>query len=150
MIIDTIRNCDSYPFERGSIKRAIEFLRTTDFSKYSDGKHIIDEDLMHVIVSTYTTENGTEKLFEAHRKYIDIQFMIRGRESIYWSPLENLSPRNQYSEDDDIIFFQGVNLTLLPMKEGYFCIFFPEDAHKPGCISDKPEKVRKAVIKILL
>lgn len=67
-------------------------MRTTDFSKYSDGKHIIDEDLMHVIVSTYTTENGTEKLFEAHRKYIDIQFMIRGRESIYWSPLENLSP----------------------------------------------------------
>jgi len=147
MIIDTIKNSSRYPFYKGTIEKGLEFLCTAKFNNYSDGKHLIDGDRMFLIVSTYTTEN--DKLFEAHRKYIDIQYLISGEENIYWSPLENLSQKGNYSEKDDISFFRGENMTTLRMQKDYFCIFFPEDAHKPGCFTDKPGEVRKAVVKIL-
>ena len=34
------------------------------------------------------------------------------------------------------------------MTEGYFTLLFPQDAHMPNIMVDKPEKVKKGVVKI--
>ena len=118
--------------------------------KFPNGKYSIIGNRVFAILSTYITKRETENLFEAHKKYIDIQYIIKGREIIYWSFVENLTAIVKYSEQDDIIFFKGENTTGFRMEKTYFSIFFPHDAYKPGCILDQPEKIRKAVVKILI
>lgn len=150
MIIDILKNSSRYFFIGETVKRGMEFLTANDLRKYPDGVHHIDGDRLFVVISTYATVDETEKTFEAHRKYIDIQTMLTGSETIYWAPLTELLPHTEYSKDDDIILFKGANTTPLPLQKDYFCIFFPEDAHKPGCIRNNPQEVRKAVVKVLL
>ena len=150
MIIDKIENAGDYGSISDKLMAGFDFLLNNRLEELPDGKHSIDGDRIFAIFSTYVTQKETEKLFEAHKKYIDIQYIICGREIIYWSLIENLTSKGEYSEQNDIIFLKGDDVTGLPMVKNNFCIFFPQDAHKPGCILDKPEKVRKVVVKVLI
>jgi YhcH/YjgK/YiaL family protein len=38
----------------------------------------------------------------------------------------------------------------LQLTPGSFALFYPEDAHKPNCAWDAPERVRKVVVKVRL
>ena len=148
MIIDKIENAADYGGISDRLMAGFDFLLNNRLEKFPDGKHSIDGNRIFAILSTYVTKKETENLFEAHRKYIDIQYIISGREIIYWSLIENLTSNGEYSEQDDIIFLEGENITGLPMMKNSFSVFFPQDAHKPGCISGKPEKVKKVVVKV--
>ncbi|MDD2630188.1 MAG: YhcH/YjgK/YiaL family protein [Limnochordia bacterium] len=37
---------------------------------------------------------------------------------------------------------------ILRMPKGAVAVFFPRDAHRPGCMWDETETVRKTVVKI--
>jgi len=150
MIIDKLENIETYNFINNKLMAGFDFLLNNNFNKLPDGKHSIEGNSIFALLSTYVTEKETEKLFEAHKKYIDIQYIINGKEIIYWSLIENLTSKGGYSEQKDIIFLEGENITGLPVMKNNFCVFFPQDAHKPGCISGKPEKVRKVVVKVLV
>lgn len=150
MIIDKLENIGDYDSISDKLMIGFDFLLNNKLEELPDGKHSIDGNSIYALLSTYVTQKETEKLFEAHKKYIDIQYIISGRETIYWSLIENLTSNGEYSEQKDIVFLEGENITGLPMIKNYFCIFFPQDAHKPGCILGRPEKVRKAVVKVLI
>jgi len=150
MIIDKIENAGDYGSISDKLMAGFDFLLNNKLEELPDGKHSIDGNSIYVLLSTYVTQKETEKLFEAHKKYIDIQYIISGRETIYWSLIENLTSKGEYSEQKDIVFLEGENITGLPMIKNNFCIFFPQDAHKPGCILGKAEKVKKVVVKVLI
>ena len=68
-----------------------------------------------------------------------------------WTPIEQLNVEEDYSEEKDVTFYKNnSHSTKLNLKENYFCILFPEDGHKPGCIFDEPMKIKKIVVKIKL
>ena len=71
-----------------------------------------------------------------------------GREIIRWAPLEALNPAGEYSDEKDILFLSGVARARLKMIPGSFALFYPEDAHKPNCTWDEPQRVRKVVVKV--
>lgn len=150
MIIDKIENAGDYGSISDKLMAGFDFLLNNRLEELPDGKHSIDGNSIYALLSTYVTQKETEKLFEAHKKYIDIQYIISGRETIYWSLIENLTSKGEYSEQKDIVFLEGENITGLPMIKNNFCIFFPQDAHKPGCILGKPEKIKKVVVKVLI
>jgi YhcH/YjgK/YiaL family protein len=86
---------------------------------------------------------GAEK-FEAHRRFIDIQYIASGEEIIYYAGLEQLTP-GEYHADKDL---QGGGLSL-HLRAGDFVIFFPHDAHLASrCTEVGPRPVRKVVIKV--
>ncbi len=105
---------------------------------------------MFVMVQGYTTEPREICRFEAHRRYIDIQYMMAGEEIIEIAPVDTLIPDTAFDAERDVGFFQTPKgpCTRLILRAGDFAIFFPEDAHMPKVRVDRPSTLRKAVVKI--
>jgi len=83
---------------------------------------------------------------EAHRKYIDIQLVLEGDETMGWKPLTDcLNPVSDHSEERDIRFFHDAPASYVPVPPDHFCIFFPEDAHAPLVGTGT---VRKVIFKV--
>lgn len=148
MILDIISNRERYRCLGGRIERALKYLADTDFSALQDGRHPVDGESIFALVSTYETEPEIARSFEAHRKYIDVQYLLSGREIIHWAALQELTPAGEYSDEKDIVFLSGDSRARLQLIPGTFALFFPEDAHKPNCAWDDPEAARKVVVKV--
>jgi len=114
------------------------------------GRHDIDGDHCFALVQAYTTKPLAEARFEAHRKYIDIQFIQSGHETLLWAPLSLLGEATEpYLEEKDVAFFGTPgHYTPVCLQTGEFAIFHPTDGHAP-CLECGPAKeVRKVVIKV--
>ena len=126
MIKDNLKNAESYHKLGEGFKKGFEFLKNTDMKNLENGKYQIEGDDIFVSVQDYTTKPQEQGKFEAHKKYADIQFIIK-----------------------DIIFLEGDG-DFVNAKEGDFVIFMPEDAHMPCIAQNEPSYVKKAVVKVLL
>ena len=149
MIADALSRCGRYAALYPRFGAAFEFLKNLPADKPS-GRYLIDSDDCFALVQTYATKPLAEAKFEAHRKYIDMQFIQAGRETILWTPLDALTQIVQpYEVEKDIAFFATPpHVTSIHLRAGDFTIFFPEDGHAPGMEYDGVAEVRKTVIKI--
>lgn len=147
MIIDRITNAHLYSTLSPAIKRAFEYLKQIDLVILANGKHAIDGEAMFVIVQEYDTKPKEQGKWEAHRRYIDVQYMIRGTEQIGYAHLARLAPAQDYDASRDVAFYSGAG-DFSTIQEGSFMILFPEDAHMPGIAVNEPMQVKKAVVKI--
>ena len=102
------------------------------------------------IVSEYTTKEVNEYGYEAHREYIDIQFLIFGEEKICCLPLEYLKETKPYNEEHDAAFYEEANIKPqeLLIGNGFYAILFPQDGHMPQLCVNIPVPVKKVVIKV--
>jgi len=147
MIIDKLSNSQLYSTLGERINKVFAYLKQTDFSNMEIGKYEIDRDNIFALVNEYNTKDESEGKLEAHKKYIDVQFVAKGRELMGYAPLENQKNINEYNEQNDIIFFEGEK-SFIKVEEGMFAIFFPNDLHMPGINVEKSEFVKKIVIKV--
>ena len=138
MIKDNLKNAESYHKLGEGFKKGFEFLKNTDMKNLENGKYQIEGDDIFVSVQDYTTKPQEQGKFEAHKKYADIQFIIKGEEKLGFG-----------DEKNDIIFLEGDG-DFVNAKEGDFVIFMPEDAHMPCIAQNEPSYVKKAVVKVLL
>lgn len=127
-----------------NILKGLRFLHDTDFNKLNDGRHVLS-DTDYVNLQTYKTKIDAD--FEAHRDYIDIQYMISGKEYIGVCDYSVCQPKISYSKEKDIEFLSGTGINH-QLSEGEFMILYPEDVHKPSIMIDSESIVRKAVVKI--
>lgn len=86
--------------------------------------------------------------FEAHRKYIDLQYILQGQELITVSDRDNLTILASYDNQKDIQFFKYFPAASFLMKEGMLAVFYPHDAHAPGISFKRQQLVRKTVVKV--
>ena len=91
--------------------------------------------------------DGTPKVFEAHKDYIDIHYCIVGSEGMGYADVKRLTPITEYNKDDDYYLLSG-DCQKLILREGDFCVVFPEDAHIPMMKGVGDSKLLKAVAKI--
>ncbi len=146
MIIDTIENASKYAVLSEGLKKGIDYLQSTDFGKLEPGKYELGDGLT-AIVNNYDTKYEDDGVIEAHKKHIDIQYIIAGEERMGYLPLRDEKPSISYSDENDVMFFnEAVSYTCF--TKGMFAIFFPEDIHQPGICMEKPAPVKKLVIKI--
>jgi YhcH/YjgK/YiaL family protein len=129
--------------------KAFAFLKDNDLTKLELKRYDLDGDNLYVLVSEYNTKNPEIARYEAHRKYIDIQYVISGSELIGIAPLASKdSILQEYDATKDIEYFsvkKGITVQATPAK---FFVFFPEEAHMPGLKEETNAPVRKAVVKI--
>lgn len=148
MIYDKIDNLEIYAGISEDIRLGLEWLRDVnpDIEKgvYEFSPRV------KAIVSEYTTKEVNENGFEAHRDYIDIQYLISGKEKICCLPLEYLKEAKAYSKDIDAAFYEEANIKCQEMVigNGYFAIFFPQDGHMPCLNVETPVDVKKVVVKV--
>lgn len=148
MIYDKITNYETYAGISADIRKGLEFLYNIS-PDIENGVHEISP-RVKAIVSEYTTKEVNENGFEAHRQYIDIQYLISGSEKISCLPLEYLKETKPYCEKDDAALYQIANVQPQEMVIGnsYFAIYFPQDGHMPQLCVDSPIAVKKVVVKV--
>jgi biofilm protein TabA len=129
---------------------AISFL-SRDLKNLATGKHPIDSDKVFANIIEMTTSQSGGGKFESHRKYIDIHYIISGEEIIGVCHTGKLDAITEYDEKGDFTLYSiPEEYDRVTLKEGDFAIFFPEDAHMPGCSFNTPKKIRKVVVKFSL
>ena len=159
MIFDTLENLERYRGLDARLDRGLEALRAFRSGDagfpLEDGRHELAGSGLYASISSYRSQAPKAKSFEAHRRYLDVQVVLEGRETLYWAPLGRLRPDGEYSPGEDIAFYspqaQGLGLGL-PLEPGLFTVLFPQDGHKPGChpAGGRPQAVRKLVLKVRL
>jgi YhcH/YjgK/YiaL family protein len=130
-------------------EKAFNFLKNNDLSKLELRRYDIDGDNLFATVSEYISKNEETTKFEAHRKYIDIQYVINGKEIMNIAPIttvkEVLTPYDITKDIEFVTVSKVVNYKATPSN---FFIFFPVDAHRPGLKDGLNSLVRKVVIKV--
>ncbi len=103
----------------------------------------------YVSVQEYTTKARIDAKYEAHKKFIDIQLILSGREIIAVTPIEKMEIRDQYNEEKDVAFFQhNDECTDYLLEAGDFLILYPQDVHMPAVCVNEKSPVRKIVVKV--
>ena len=100
-----------------------------------------------VLVQEGTTKPAEGRLLEAHRQYLDIQYIVKGQEVMGWAPLDTLELVGQFDESKDVGFYTG-KFDLMRIGEGYCYVAFPEDGHMPTRYTDAPNDYTKIVVKL--
>jgi len=148
MIVDKLENFNLYSNLNTYFPIAFNFLKTTDFSTVKDGKHEIDGENVFAIINEYQTQDSANCSLEAHKKYIDIQFIFSGSEKIGVTTMFSQTPIKAYDEIDDYHLFNET-ADFISLTKGMFAIFFPDDLHMPGTLyNDCSETVKKIVVKV--
>jgi YhcH/YjgK/YiaL family protein len=147
MIIDKIENAKLYYNLSERIKKSFDYIMQTDLKNLQPSKHEIDGKNIFALVSEYETKLESEGKLEAHRKYIDVQYVIEGEELMGYVPLGNQNILEPYKKENDIIFFKG-DKSFTKVSAGMFAIFFPTDVHMPGICVERKSAVKKLVIKV--
>lgn len=148
MIVDTLSNHRRYDALQRGIELGFEYLKAFDPAT-PDGRYAIEGELVYALVQSYDTGPATERRFETHRRNIDIQYIVEGRERILHTPVGTLEVDAAYDEERDATFYHdpAASSSVL-LTAGDFAIFHPEDAHKGGCMAGGREAVRKVVVKV--
>ena len=146
MLYGTLKHLDSYRGIHPGVMRGLEILRDTDFSQLEDKRYDVDGDNLFFSLQSYESKpfNDTP---EAHRKYVDIQCLVSGRERMGVAPLEDMVEVAEARPEGDIWLYHGPTDEIL-LTGDRFAALWPEDAHAPGIAVDGPERCRKCVVKV--
>lgn len=135
------------------VRDMLEFFASADAERLPLGKAAfpsIDPGDAYYIVQRYDSRDPAGCFPECHRRFVDVQYIARGREAIGWAPLSAGNPvRAAYDPERDIEFFEAARLErFVSLLEGDYAILGPEDLHRPCCRVEGPESVLKIVGKV--
>lgn len=150
MIRDRIENAEPYGRLGRGIAQALEWLRTTDCTKLAQGKHDIDDQRVFAVVQRYVPKPLAEAAWEAHHRYIDVQYVAAGSERMGCTPLgPGMKISKPYDPHQDLVFYE-TDGDLLVFRTGEFAIFTPQDVHAPGLApaGGPADEVIKVVVKV--
>jgi len=146
MIFDTLNNYARYMGLENGIPAALNFLLKSDLTGLPVGRTDIDGNNLYALIQEYATKNLDQGEWEAHRKYIDVQYMVSGRERMGFTNICTMQP-GKYVAEDDFLPMAGTG-NYVEVFAGTFVIFFPEDGHMPGLNTGMTEMVKKVVLKV--
>lgn len=144
MIVDKLQNIDKYDQIPDYAKEFIKGL-----SKDIPLGKVALEGSDYANVETYTTKPHDKCLFEAHRKYADIQILLKGVERLDYSENEAVVVE-PYNEVKDIAFFKAYETEKVILDGTNFVLLMPNELHRPQMCYETQQQVKKAVVKILI
>lgn len=147
MIFDSLNNFINHTKANEKFKLILDFINSHDLKTIETGKYEIDGSDLFVIIQNYQTKKLEEGKLEAHKKYIDIQYVIEGEEKIGFAKLSDTKPSTFYDNEKDLVFLSGEAEFFTATPDNFF-VFYPEDAHMPSIAIYEPSFVKKAVFKI--
>lgn len=146
MIFDTLENVKNY-IGLGRVYTALDFLSKTDFSAMPLGRYELDGDNIFYMVQEYSTDPD-KTVSEAHKKYIDIQFIVTGKEVIGVAPESTEKSLTEEKPENDVWFYECETQKMV-LYPGYFMVLYPSDLHCPGVgVQGNADFCRKVVVKV--
>ncbi len=147
MIADKLSNSDRYVSLHKDFKEVFEYIKNNDLRKKECGSYEIRGKEVYFNLQEYQTKK--EQKLEAHKKYIDIQTVVIGKEYMGYTNINNTQLSEEYSSEKDVMFLKG-NTDKITADDTMFLIFYPEDAHMPALSIEEDKYVKKAIFKIKL
>ncbi len=139
----------SYFKQKERWDKAFTFLKDNDLAKMELKRYDIDGNNLYAPFSEYMSKDDTAARYEAHREYIDIQYVISGKELIGIAPLSDVKDiLVPYDAVKDIEFMTVNQIRNVPAIPDRFFLFFPSDVHRPGLKDGENALVRKVVVKV--
>lgn len=139
-------NCTIYP---QAIQTAIKYLKENDFLSMEPGVYEIQGKDIYAQVFDAQTELAEKKRPEVHEKYLDVQFLAAGKERLGFTPDTGEYEVDERIDERDLIFYKKVeNEGFIEATPGCYCIFFPNDVHRPAVMAEEAMTVRKVVVKV--
>lgn len=147
LVVDELKSWQSHPQLR-RLEVAFRFLERADLKTLPAGKHAIDEKA-YALVDKSPTLPLEKSEFEAHRKYIDVHYVLSGQAMTGFAPVEKLMVIKPYDKEADAASYSvPKNYSELRMTPGKFAVFFPGAGHMPWCHLDGPHDVHRVVVKV--
>ena len=147
MIFGNITNIEEFAFLEEKIKECFVYADSNQLSAYEPGCHPIDADRLFVNIVEYETTTPEKRFWEAHRDYLDIHVMLRGKEQIDLNFIQNMEQK-EYVKADDYLPMEGEKNASVVLTPGDFLICYPSDGHRTAVSVGQPEKIKKAIFKV--
>ena len=142
--IEEFNNCK---FLTKEIKAGIlKFIKNNDMKSLNNGRHDLNGG-NYVNIFEYETKDS-DKVFETHKKYIDVHYVIIGEETVLWGDSFNEEIKT-YQEDEDYSLGKIEKSNAIILNNHMLAIFLPNEPHKAGIKINKISKIKKAVFKIV-
>ena len=144
MIKDNLKYASLYEGAHPLFPIAFAFLEDAVAHPKEVGRYDLEEGVF-AFVQSYDGKPADQCKIEAHKKYIDIQFVLSGKE---YFGVADLSTQEMYEDkfdEKDVAFYHG-DVDLLTLRDGDFVIVFPEDAHRPQ--QGDGSRIEKIVVKV--
>ena len=149
MILDQFANWPTYS-RLAAWEKAMNFAAALPRDA-ADGEYPIQDRDIYAILFSYQTKDHAAAVLEAHRRYVDIQVPLVGREFHGRYDSAQLAPNADYDPTRDVVFFHHPEpyTSRYLVAAGQFAVYFPQDAHMThGWVNGTPEAMRKVVIKV--
>ncbi len=150
-----IRDLKKNKNKNEGLQAAADFLSNNDhqaiFSQLAKGdseKVEIDGERIFAMYQKYDSKNGTDPVFEAHRKFIDVQYLYSGCELILVSDMGQAILTQVYDEENDFELYALAHWSNLLMKPGMAAVLYPEDLHAPCILWKQSQLIEKIVVKV--
>lgn len=126
---------------------ALDYLLHVKVSEADAGKKVFVNESFYYSILTYNTKSEAEAGLESHRKYVDIQIIVKGEELMDIADVSRLTIKENYNADNDVMFWNiPERMTRMAFRAGDYIILYPEHAHR-GAIKTGQDDQR--VLKIV-
>jgi len=152
MILDTMKNHQLYHCVHEKFADAFAFIEKAVAQDLPVDRYELDGTKLYAFIQSYDTKLPQDGKLEGHQNYIDIQYVISGRERIDLVDISRATPKTEYNPEKDVQFYQDAGIAGgYQLEAGDYGIFFPQDLHKPCLrVGAEAEAVKKIVVKIAL
>ncbi|MBD0831598.1 YhcH/YjgK/YiaL family protein [Aestuariibaculum sediminum] len=149
MILDKIENINMYTGTHKYLDKALKYISNTNFLGMEEGAYVVEGDRIYAIIKSCQTKRVFEKtqILEGHMKYIDIHFLIKGKEQVGIKLLSEQKQIKAYTSEGDYALYESL-FDIFTLNEGMFVILFPDDIHLPEITSCKISDIKKVVVKV--
>lgn len=148
MFYSKVDVAEKYNYLDDRFLAAYKWLKEQDLNSLAAGSYpIIGEDVV-ANVQEYDTLPVSEKKFETHDLYFDIQYLVRGVELFGICKRKGLKEKSSNLKKDVVFYETPKNYGYVILNEGDLMVVAPEDAHMPGCAAETSMSVKKVVIKV--
>lgn len=149
MIYDCKENLSQYQGISKNLDYAIAYLQSTDFTDMPAGKYPVQGEDVFALVQTPNTRKKADALWETHKQYLDVQFLLSGAEKIGFQNVNLLTVSQSYDAQKDIAFYEDDGQGLfVDLVSNTFVVCFPNDAHMPLICTEQPQPIKKVVMKV--
>ena len=129
------------------LDRALELLTPEFLASVGTRRQEIEGESLYVTRFDVETSSDEGRLFEYHRRYLDIFVTVQGEERVDIATPGVLTVTEQRG---DYWGCAGKAEQSVQLSPGRFLVLFPGDAHRPGMAAEKPEGISRIVFKIEL
>ena len=145
MIIDTLEHKGRYSHLSPLLAKGLDVIR--EYAGRPPGRYEIDGNRLYLMVQEYQTKELADSVWESHREYADVHYIVSGEERMGYAGAAALETVSPYDEAQDAELYAGSG-SFFSCTAGTFTVLFPWEPHMPGVAAEGPANTRKIVVKV--